>query len=789
MPQKLIKTSVRELVGLALRSGSLGGGGFVGTNRMVEGTRGHQKLQRTRPDNYQSEVAVSYRVDSGDLELEISGRIDGVQVDERSNGSPQVLIEEIKTTDSELNPERPDNPHHWGQAKIYAYILAEQNNLDQIHVQLTYLQLESDETLEDVRVFSMEELAAFFEDVVSRYLQWAQIYHEWTLERDASIKDLAFPYAKYRPGQRPLAVAVYRTIEARKKLFAQAPTGIGKTISTLFPAIKAMGEGHLEKIFYLTAKTMQRTVAEKAFTDLRAQGLKLKSLTLTAKDKICFNATGGQSCDPEQCEFAIGYYDRLNGALEEIFQHDTFTRPLIEEIARKHTVCPFEFSLDLSLWSDAVICDYNYVFDPKAFLKRFFEDNSGNYAFLIDEAHNLVDRAREMFSAEIRKVEVSGLRTAVKKDHPHLARLLKEVNAYFVELGKRCSGEGETQTWVDTQLPQPLLPLFTKFLRQAEKILSANRPTAYHDQLVDFYFQVSGFLRIAELFDPHYITYAEKFDKDLRLRLFCRDPSHLIGEALKRGTTAVFFSATLTPLAYFRQILSGAEDDPCMNLDSPFPPEHLNLLVADHIETTYKKRGETYGDVAAAIAAVVGEKKGNYLVFFPSYRYMEEVAERFCQAYPNIEILVQTTGMSEPQREAFLAVFDADNLDTVVGFAVMGGIFGEGIDLVGDRLVGAVIVGVGLPQICLERDLIRDYYDERDASGFTYAYTYPGMNRVLQAAGRVIRSESDRGVVLLIDQRFSQSRYRKLFPPAWNGGQSARSVERISQAVEAFWQE
>ena len=782
MPPSLIKVAVTELVGFVLRSGDLGGGGFASAARLFEGTRAHQKVQKSRPEGYQAEVSVSHLVEAEELQLEIAGRIDGLMMD-----GEQVLVEEIKTTEGELDPERPDNLVHWAQAKTYAYILAIQNDLNQVDIQLTYVRLEPWKVEEDRRTFSLDELTLFFEDLITRYLHWARIYHEWCLVRDPSIKALSFPFPNYRKGQRELAVATYRTIEAQSRLFVQAPTGIGKTISTLFPAVKAMGEGLVEKVFYLTAKTVVRTVAEKAIDDLRGEGLRLKSLTLTARDKICFRPEGEESCNPEECEYAIGYFDRINDALEEIFQEDAFTRPVIEEAARKHKVCPFEFSLDLSLWVDAIICDYNYVFDPRAFLKRFFAEGGGNYTFLIDESHNLVDRAREMFSADLHKSEVMAVKRAVNKDHPKLAKQIQKINRHLLEIGKRCEKKGEEEFWVDPELPRTLLPLLEKFLDDAEAILVRNIPAPYWDQLIDFYFQVFGFMRIAELFDEHYTTYAEKTGKEVYLRLFCIDPSKNVREALKRGSSAIFFSATLTPLEYFREILGGEDDDPLMSLDSPFPHENLRLLLADHIATTYRKRDATYGDVAESIAGAVGQRDGNYLVYFPSYRYMQEVSERFIAAHPEVEVLVQASGMSERAREEFLAVFDAENRETTVGFAVMGGIFGEGIDLVGERLVGAIIVGVGLPQICLERNLIRSYFDAQEISGFEYAYTFPGMNRVLQAAGRVIRTDEDRGMVMLVDERFGQGRYRRIFPPFWYPVHQARTPEQIEASLGMFW--
>ena len=784
MPPRLLKTSVRELVGFVLRSGDLVSGGFSRPDRLVEGTRGHQQVQRARPADYQAEVPISYLVETDDIALEISGRIDGLLVEDDT-----VLVEEIKTTEAELD-EVPENPAHWAQAKLYAFMVAEQSGLDAIDVQLTYLQLDTHEHHEDRRTFACDELAAFCTDLIERYLRWARLYQQWCAERDISLEEFKFPFAEFRPGQRDLAAATYRTIDGRGRAFAQAPTGIGKTISTLFPAAKALGLGHAEKIFYLTAKTSGRRVAEKAIDDLREGGARLKSLTLTARDKICFKPNGGSTCDPEQCEFARGYYDRINDALEDIFTHDAFTRTRIEECAQKHTVCPFEFSLDLAPWCDVIICDYNYVFDPRAFLKRFFQDTRGQYAFLIDEAHNLVDRAREMFSADLCKSEISGLKRLVGKTHPDLSQQLDALNRYFAKLGKKVEQEGDGECWVSPQLSTDLMALVHNALRAAEKVLERGAALPFWDELIECYFRLLGFERIGELFDEHYTTYTEKQGRDIRFRLFCLDPAHNIRQALARGCAAVFFSATLSPLAYFRDLLGGEEEDTLLSLGSPFPPEHLRLLLADHIETTYKKRGESYGDVAESIAALVSQRAGNYLAFFPSYKYMEEVATRFAEAHPNIDLLVQESGMSDRDREAFLSVFDAEPLHPgqhLVGFAVMGGVFGEGIDLVGERLVGAVVVGVGLPQLCLERDLIRHYFDEREIPGFAYAYVYPGMNRVLQAAGRVIRTASDRGAILLVDRRFAQSRYRQLFPPSWHPVHSVRNPAHIAQSLADFW--
>jgi DNA excision repair protein ERCC-2 len=781
MPE-LIQVSVRELVEFVFRSGDLSAP-FVSAARAVAGTRAHQLVQSSRPEDYESEVAVGIVHEGEPLSLEINGRVDGLV-----RRGDELLIEEIKSTSRAPDPGREDNPVHWAQVKIYGYILGVQNQLEVVQIQLTYVQLGSGALLEDRRNFSIEELSGFFHLVVARYLRWASAYHSWCQERDQSVAALRFPFPEMRAGQQELQTTVGETIDAGATLYAQAPTGIGKTISVLFPATKALGRRCIEKIFFLTAKTSGRMAAEKAFEDLRAVGLKIKSLTLTARDRVCFNARDGLPCDRDTCEFAIGYYDRLNDALEDLFQRDALTRPVVEEVARRHRVCPFELSLDISEHCDSIICDYNYVFDPRVYLKRYFaEGTGGGYAFLVDEAHNLVDRAREMYSAELHKADVLRTTKALGDGHSTLTRILENLNRYLLAQQKRCETEGDGESLLERELPTELLPLLQRFLEEAEPVLSARQASEATDLLRDLYFAAFGFLRVAELFDEHYITYAEKSSRDLRLRLFCLDPSDQIRQALKRGAATTFFSATLTPIEYYRDLLGGALGDFNLALPSPFPTRNLRVVLADHVDTTYRQRHLYYDEVAASIAAASQSKVGNYIAYFPSYKYLEQVHARFLALNPEVFTVCQHSRMSEAQKEDFLTLFGADNERTVIGFAVMGGIFGEGIDLVGERLVGAIVVGVGLPQICLERNLIRSYYDEKGTSGFSYAYAFPGMNRVLQAAGRVIRSAQDRGIIVLIDSRFAQSSYLELLPAHWSDLHRVDSAAHIRQAVAAFW--
>jgi DNA excision repair protein ERCC-2 len=778
MVQKTLKTSVRNLVEFILRQGDLAVGGFQRRDRAAIGIWGHQRIQKSRPDGYKAEVAIAHVVERAELRLEIFGRIDGIFAAETP-----LFIEEIKTTTAETSAIGEDyNPLHWAQAQCYAYMYALQHNLAEIGIQLTYYQIDTHELKEFRRLFAWPDLERFFNELVETYLEWLKEVQAWLEQRDQSIQQLQFPYPGYRQGQREMAVAVYKTIRQKERLFVQAPTGIGKTIAALFPAVKAIGLELATKIFYLTAKTPGRTVAEKALDDLRQAGLHFKSVTLTAKEKICFCAAAGG--DPELCEFTKNYYHKARTALRESYHLEAFTRPVVEELARRYELCPFEFSLDLALWVECIICDYNYAFDPRVYLRRFFDQTDEPYIFLIDEAHNLPDRAREMYSAELDKRTVLELKKLVKPHLPEVATALQEINQAMLE--KRRAGDGPAL--IEQELPETLLAATRRFIQQAESWLALNHPADFRPALLEFYFQCNSYVRTADYFEAWYVSYFEKQDKSgLKTKLFCLDPAPLLQIPLARSQAAIFFSATLLPLDYFQQVLTGSTANSTLMLSSPFPQENSRLLIHNRISTRYARRQESYEAIAAAIETICAARQGNYLIFFPSYAYLAAVVELLRLRLPEEQLLIQAPGMKEVDRDAFLAHFSDGNTATLIGFAVMGGIFGEGIDLAGERLIGAVIIGVGLPQLCLERDLIRDYFDRQNRRGFEYAYQYPGLNRAMQAAGRVIRSEQDQGVIVLIDDRFTQPRYTSLFPQAWRHFRVVQNVAQIREQLGQFW--
>lgn len=805
MAENVMKLSVRRMVEFIMRSGDIDTA-YLGANRALEGTRVHQKIQKKRKKEakennttYNSEVYLSVECEHWDILFHVEGRADGVQTNGKTN---ETIIEEIKSTMRPVSSLEENMEHwHWAQAKCYGYMYivsykTDENLLiggtgvdttrspisgqkpDGVTIQITYCHVETEEIRTFSTYFNFEALAAFFSSLIEQYWNYARMDIDRLAERNETAKALAFPYGTYRPGQRELAVAVFTAVKQKRKLFAQAPTGIGKTISTVFPAVKSLAEGHGEKIFYLTAKTIARQVAEDAFRHMTEKGLRMRVITLTARDKLCFCET--RNCDPEYCSFAKGHFDRVNAAILDCVRNELIiNRNTVEEYAHKHHVCPAEYQLDVSLFCDTVICDYNHAYDPKAKLQRFFQ-LGGDYILLNDEAHNLVDRAREMFSAGLYKNDFTALRRELGRRHP----LYKSMGAISKEIRKQWEGSDREPFCRNTH-PVELLPLLLDFAQHCDELFRENPNMPHNDALLTLYFTALDYLRVSELFDERYAFYCEPDNG--YIRLFCLDPSWLLQQEQKKSRACVYFSATLTPLAYFRTLLGGDPGDYTLRLASPFPRSNLCLMVDDRISTRYKDRAASYETVADRLFCMVSGQTGQYMAFFPSYAYLTEVYTRFTDKYPQVKTQVQLQDMSDENREQFLADFSENPVETMLAFVVLGGVFSEGIDLKGNRLIGAAVVGVGLPLISAERNVIMDYYNRYGDTGFAFAYIYPGMNKVMQAAGRVIRTETDRGVVLLIDSRFTQHDYRSLFPQEWDGYLRLAGGKAISDQLDTFW--
>lgn len=778
------KIAVRRLVEFILRKGSIDAR-HTSEHTALEGAKIHRKLQKAAGADYQKEIKLAINIELNQQDYIIEGRADGIFINE----DKQTVIDEIKTSEpafSELLAEQVDM--YWYQVMCYGHIYCQQEALETIDLQLTYYQTTTDEITRQVKTFSKDELKIFFDDLTQRYEQWLIFKANWRIIRNQSLQKMSFPYDSYRSGQRELAVAVYKTILSEQKLFVEAPTGTGKTISTLFPTLKAVGEELAERVFYLTAKTITRQVAEDAVEAMKQKDMKIKSVTLTAKDKICFLSE--RNCTPEACPFANGYYDRLNEGLWDLLNNENqFTREVIETYARKHTLCPFELSLDVSLWCDLVICDYNYLFDPVVYLRRFFDEQqeTKENLFLVDEVHNLVNRSREMYSAELSKNNVLALKDILHKKHPKLLRAIKKIAKVFEKIEQVC--KEENRDFLHQQEPiDSLIKAAYSLTETIKEWLPKNQEFSELNQVLIVYFDLLNYIKISENYDDHYCTYVSCHNYDVVVKQFCLDPSYLLEQKLNLGKASVLFSASLTPLDYYQEILGGGDKSLRYRIANPFPKENQLLLIENFIQTTYKERAASYDKIVTSLTNMIEQKSGNYLVFFPSYAYMDTIYELFKLKNPQIKTILQDSKMDETERETFLNEFIENPSETLVGFCVLGGIFSEGIDLKGTRLIGTAIIGVGLPQINHEQELIKNYYDQEKNQGFQFAYQIPGMNKVLQAAGRVIRDVEDQGVVLLLDQRFSSRNVQQFFPPHWDQVQTAYSNERSKQLLTQFWQ-
>lgn len=789
MPLKKIHVSVRDMVEFVLRCGSIDSR-YTGSKRAVEGTKIHQRLQKKHRKEallkgyeYISEETLKTVLEFNSFEFEIEGRADGIVKLKDS-----VFIEEIKSTARNISDMEPDYNHwHFAQAKCYGYIYALINNIESIEVGVTYCEIESYDESTFSKLYTFLELKEFFYNIVGLYYEWVELSYNLTLSRNESISHFEFPYDEYRKNQKKFCTAVYKTLYSGKKLFAQAPTGTGKTVSTLFPALKYMAFSELDdcKIFYITAKTITRSVAEKTIQHMIRKGLKIKSLTLTAKDKICF--TEEKICSPLKCKYANGHFDRVNDALKDLIASEySITRSDIELYAVKHNVCPFELALDAAIFADCIICDYNYVYDPKAQLKRFFgdADKKGNYIVLVDEAHNLVERSREMYSAQIVKSEIVEAMHALHRNSP-IYKPMAKINNLLTEIYNKISFN--EKALVTSEYPEEFVFSLMDFIQSADAWLINNELHDSYNLILNLYFKVLDFISISDFYDSNYVTFAENSNSDLVYKLFCLNPSDLLQFFSERVYSTVFFSATFTPIEYFNEILGGSKNDNLIAVPSPFDSDKRRIIVDRSVSTRYIHRKDSYIKIAERLYIMISGKKGNYISFFPSYDYMNNVCDVFKNIYTDVDIIIQSKNMKEDDKEQFISCFDENNEKSILGFAVLGGMFSEGIDLKGEKLIGTAVIGVGLPLISPERNIIADFFNKKNNMGFAYAYIYPGMNKVMQAAGRLIRTEQDKGIIYLIDDRFLNYDYRSLFPFEWNNFIIVDSKEMLADSICSFW--
>lgn len=753
----IIKESVRGIIEYVLKTGSIDDR-YMGSSRALEGTMAHQKLQSSNEkvySNYQKEVKLQEAFEIDNVTLIVDGRADGIIIEDND-----VYIEEIKSTMKSLILIDEDyNELHWAQAKFYAYIYSIQNDIEIINIRLSYFNIETEEVKSFNKSFHRKDLEKFVLSIIDEYKKWVILKSNLLSERNESIKKLKFPFNTYRKGQKELAVTCFNTIKEKAILFAQAPTGIGKTISTMFPAVKSLGEDRGERVVYLTAKTITRTVAEEAVNRLKDNGLICRNITLTAKEKICFKDKS--SCNPENCEYALNYYDKVNDVIFEMLKEENnFTRENIEEYAREEKLCPFELALDLSLWCDLIICDYNYAFDPRARLKRFFEEDVNKNILLVDEGHNLVDRARNMFSAEIYKEKILKASKLVKGKAPNLYKALNSINKYLIEVRKEVQESEGTSIYKKDEY-KDLYKLLRIFLKECDEYLIKATNTQGYDEIKDLYFDIRAFISISELYSKEYVTLVEINKNDVKVKLFCVNPSKNLSKIVQGSYSTTIFSATLTPINYYIDLLGGDDKSYRMKLPSPFKKENLKIY-GYPLNMRFKQRENNIDNVCNLIYRFKNEEVGNYMVFLPSYLYLNQIYSRYIELFGEDNTICQGEVLTESEREEFLNNFKEDT--NILAFCVIGGVFSEGIDLPGRRLIGSIIVGVGFPKISNEGDIIRNYYEDK---GFDYAYIYPGINKVMQAAGRVIRTETDKGRILLIDDRYYTLKYRSLLPKEW----------------------
>ena len=776
-----IRISVRNLVEFVMRGGDIDNRRTSAAEKdaMQAGSRMHRKIQKRQGADYHAEVSMKHRVEQEDYQILVEGRADGII--EAVSG---VTIDEIKCVYMDIHQLEEPLPVHLAQALCYGYMYCcDHENVNTITIQITYCNLETEEIRRLKQDKTREELETWFQGLIHEYLKWAEYLYRHTLRRDESLRDLEFPY-KYRAGQKELAVSVYRALARKRNLFIQAPTGIGKTLSVVYPSLKSMGNGNGEKLFYLTAKTITRSVAENCFFLLRERGMLFTTVTITAKEKLC--PLEKTDCNPDVCPYAKGHFDRVNDAVFDILhEQQGITREIILDYAEKYQVCPFEFCLDISSWADGIICDYNYVFDPNARLKRYFADgNQGDYLFLIDEAHNLVSRAREMFSACLVKEDILLVKKIIKGRSRKLERELERCNRNLLELKRESA---EYRILPDANL---LVSNLLGVMGEFDSFLEEEKEFPERELVLQFYFDLRHFLNMYDGLDDHYRIYTELGeDGNFRLYLFCIDPSRCLNACLEKGIAGIFFSATMIPVMYYKKLLSGNPEDFAVYANSPFDREKRLILVAKDVSSRYTRRNKAeFGKVADYIMMLAQSHVGNYMVFFPSYRYMEAVEQILDERYDgSFRWQMQTKRMTEEEREEFLALFEEKREQSFVGLCVLGGIFSEGIDLKAERLEGTIIVGTGLPMVCSEQEILMQYFTDQGENGYDYAYQYPGMNKVLQAAGRVIRTAQDRGVILLLDDRFLRPEIQDLFPREWTEyGLVTR--ETVGGWLKHFWE-
>lgn len=749
---------------------------------------------------FSPDVTLDYTCSVGGINYELTARADGILV---SDGKVHVFM--IKCGRSKSSVVRFD-PMFSSLSQCIAHFAASKYEAESVILHTVFFSIDSEKISEEEKEYSDAELQRAFLSKIFKIERFAKLHVNKELSARPSIAAMKFPYESIREGQKDLIEAVYKAIHRGKRLFAQAPTGIGKTVSVLYPSVKAIGEGLLDKIFYLTAKGSTKKEALSAARKMCAAGAELKAIILTSKEQSCSNSAAKLSgirtsvfCSPGRCERLSGYSARVKEAIYELLTEESiYTYELIFEKANKYSICPYELSLDLSEYCDIIICDYNYVFDSGVSLRRYFGESSDKkderYAFLIDEAHNLPDRAREMYSAELCTSDFERYLETLPEYCGKLEASFEEIIKAFRAMRRLCSdnlakgSDGvERGFYFSTDPLRTFAEKLEKFIAALDAFAKRNAADSLIDELSDLISNIRAYLALLDFYDEAFRTYVMVNGKNITVKIYCIDPSNILDICMNRAESSVLFSATLTPLDYFADVLGGAKNSMKISLPSPFPIENLSISALVGLSTRQDDREKNISKVASAIAASVLPKKGNYIAYFPSYSYMSSVADFFAKKFPAVTLKVQSQNMSRVEKEHFLDFFKDDEDVLRIGFCVLGGSFSEGVDLPGKKLIGSIIVGVGLPGLSNDLNIIRDFYELKYERGYDYAYTFPGMNKILQASGRVIRTETDKGIVVLIDDRYGTPQYRTLFPEHWKNINFASSAAELAEIARHFW--
>lgn len=771
-----INLSVHFLVDVLLRKGDIDNRIFNKAT-MAEGTRIHAYYQKKAGNNYIAEYPLKISETYKGFVFNIEGRADGLIINDN-----EVIIDEIKSCVGDIDEFFEKNfEWHLGQAKVYAYMYMKDKNIDNIDISLTYISQIDRTTKQHNYKFSYIQIKNFFFELLDRYLDFYRIINDLHNKRNVSVVNLTFPYHKFRKGQDILVERASQYVINGEKCLIEASTGIGKTISLLYPHIKEFGD-KIDKIFFATAKTSGQNIVKGTLDSLIFKGLKTKNIFITAKESLC--PMKEKLCNPDKCPYARGYYNKIFNLLIKILSEEVnfYDKEYFENIAKEYEICPFETQLDVSTFCDIVVCDYNYIFDPFVYLERFVDADCSKFSLLIDEAHNLVSRGRAMYSCEISLENIKKVKKGLKKIKA--LKVKKALSSLEKSMEEELIIQDEDNRKVE-YFNENFGKSLSRLVLACQDLMKESKieiPTI----LKDFYLEAKGFCKIYEWVDDNFTLYLQKTYNDFLFKIFCVAPTKFISAIINKFHDVFCFSATLSPFPYYNQIIFNNNPDVLYETyPSPFKSKNFNLIINPFISLKYKDRTNSIDEICSCIDAFCHNHIGNYLLFVPSYEYISMLKSHLFIEDANI--VFQFEKMKSEDKEKFLSSLIKNPKKTTICIAVLGGQFSESIDLKGDLLIGVIVLGVGFPKISFENDEIKKYYDEYCDAGFSYAYLYPGMNAVTQSVGRLIRAEDDIGSALLIDSRYLESRYQNLFKKEWSHYKIVSSPKDIYDNINNFY--